>query len=45
MGDEFFLLAGFALVLAILGKRASIRTYGLMAAAAVVASFLIYRSS
>jgi len=45
MGNEFFLLAAFAIVLALLGKRASVRTYGLMAAAAVVASIFIYRSS
>lgn len=45
MGDEFFLLAAFAIVLALLGKRASVRTYCLMAAAAVVASVLIYRAA
>jgi hypothetical protein len=45
MGDEFFVLAGVAIVLALLGKRASVRTYGLMAAAAVVATYFIYRSS
>jgi hypothetical protein len=45
MGDEFFVLAGVAIVLALLGKRASVRTYGLMAAAAVVATYCIYRSS
>jgi hypothetical protein len=45
MGSEFFLLAVFALLLALLGKRASVRTYGLMAAAAVVASYFIYRSA
>lgn len=45
MGAEFFLLAAFAIVLALLGKRASLRTYGLMAAAALVATFFIYQSS
>ncbi|MBO0707133.1 MAG: hypothetical protein J2P43_08240 [Candidatus Dormibacteraeota bacterium] len=45
MGTEFFLLAAFAVVLALLGKRASIRTYSLMAVAAVVASYVIYRSA
>lgn len=45
MGDEFFLLGGFAIVLALLGKRASVKTYSLMAAAAIVATFFIYRSS
>lgn len=45
MGREFFLLAAFAIVLALLGKRASVRTYGLMAAAALVAGIVIYGSS
>ena len=45
MGEEFFLLAAFAILLGLLGRRASARTYGLMAAAAVVASYFIYRSS
>lgn len=45
MGAEFFLLAAFAIVLALLGKRASLRTYGLMAAAALVATIFIYQSS
>jgi len=45
MGDEFFLLAAFGIVLALLGKRATIRTYSLMAVAAVVATYFIYRSS
>lgn len=45
MGNEFFLLAGLAIVLALLGKRASVRTYAVMAAAAVVATIFIYRSA
>ncbi len=45
MGNEFFILAALAIVLALLGKRASVRTYGLVAAAAVVASYFIYRSA
>lgn len=45
MGNEFFLLAAFAIVLGLLGKRASVRTYGLMAAAAIVASIFIYQSA
>lgn len=45
MGDEFFLLAAFAIVVGLLGKRASIRTYALMGAAAIVASIFIYGSS
>ena len=44
MGTEFFLLAALAIAVGVLGKRASVRTYGVMAAAAVVAGILIYQS-
>lgn len=44
MGTEFFLLAALAIVIGLLGKRASVRTYGIMAAAAVVAAIVIYQS-
>lgn len=44
MGTEFFLLAALAIVIALLGKRASVRTYGIMAAAAVIAAIVIYQS-
>lgn len=44
MGTEFFLLAALAIAVAVLGKRASVKTYGVMAAAAVLAAILIYQS-
>lgn len=44
MGTEFFLLAALAIAIGVLGKRASMRTYGIMAAAAVVAAIVIYQS-
>lgn len=44
MGTEFFLLAALAITIGVLGKRASVRTYGIMAAAAVFAAIVIYQS-
>lgn len=44
MGTEFFLLAALAILIGVLGKRASARTYGIMAAAAVIAAIVIYQS-
>lgn len=44
MGTEFFLLAAFVLVIGVLGKRASVRTYAVIAGAAFLAAVVIYRS-
>ena len=42
MGNEFFVLGALAITVAVLGKRATVKTYALMGAAAAIATAFLY---